>query len=418
MLVRFVCILILTAGVIGCGGDRSGGREEILFWHVFTGNYGEYLDETVEEFNESHEGIKVRAQSMLGYNQIYRKTRLALMSGRLPDVAVAMESMVAEYYPHDVLVDIDSLSSKEELSDYFAPAIATNRYEEYNGRLLSFPFTKSLLMMYTNMDLLRKAGYSRPPATWDEFLEQARAIKKKLGITPYALSLDASTVDAIVLSFGGRIYDHTKQRSVFSEPAGLKTFRLIKQLAEEKLAHRINYHSRNDRIRFLRQEAVFVIRSSTSRSHLLGRIAGDFDWEMTIIPHGKDAKPATVLFGANVCIFKSNPEKEKAAWTFIKFLTSKDVTARWGTITGYMPVRKSAVNTERFKIFLGEAKQNKAAVSNMKYARFEPNVTGWQEMRLNIEKAECDVFEGRMTPEEAVRWLDDASGKLVSSLKK
>jgi len=409
-----VAILSTVLLFASCDARRGRKTRELVFWHTLTGLYKDYLDEIVDEFNSSRDSPKVRAQSMLGYNQIYRKTKLALMSGRLPDIAVAMESMVTEYYPHGVLVDIDRLADESELADYFEPVIETNRYEEFDGKLLSFPFTKSILMMYVNMDMIREAGFSRPPETWEEFIRQARAIKAKRGIVPYALSIDASTVDAFVFSFGGRVYDPQRKRTAFSEPAGLKTFRLIRRLAREGLAHRINYRSRNDRIRFLRREAAFVIRSSSGRPYMSKLIADDFDWDMAMIPHGKGAKPATVLFGANVCIFRSTPGREKDAWEFVKFLTSRDVTARWGTITGYLPVRKSALRTKVFRSFLTEAKQNARAVSNLVHARFEPKNTGWQEMRLYIEKAEGDVFEGRMTPEEAVRWLDETSEKVFA----
>lgn len=413
------CALLIPAFIAltlfgGCnsGGGKEG--EELIFWHTLTGNYQDYLDDIVREYNAAHLGPRVRAQSMLGYNQIYRKTKLALMSGRLPDIAVAMESMVTEYYPHGVLVDIDNLATRDELSDYFDLVIETNRYGEFGGKLLSFPFTKSLLMMYVNMDMVRGAGFSRPPETWEEFFRQARAIKAKRGIRPYALSIDASTVDAFVFSFGGRIYDPAQKRTVFSEPAGLKAFRLIQRLAGERLAHRINYRSRNDRIRFLRREAAFVIRSSTGRPYMLELVGDDFDWDVVMIPHGKGAKRATVLFGANVCIFKSTPQREKDSWEFVKFLTSRDVTAKWGTVTGYLPIRKSAIATELFRNFLAEAKQNERAINSLEHARFEPKNTGWQEMRLYIEKAEGDVFEGRMTPEEAVRWLDETSANVFA----
>ena len=44
------------------------------------------------------------------------------------------------------------------------------------------------------------------------------------------------------------------------------------------------------------------------------------------------------MYGANICIFKSTPEKEMAAWRFINHFTSPPVTARWATQTGYLPV--------------------------------------------------------------------------------
>jgi len=416
-------LLAVTAvlGLSSCGGDGKGKRPagEIVFWHVLTGDYEKHLLSLIDEFNASGPPRQVRPQSMLGYNQIYRKTKLALVSGRLPDVAVAMESMVSEYYPSGRNVDLDALVADAEhgfgpdgLADFFPPMIDTNRYQQFGGKLLSFPFTKSVLMNHVNMDMVRRASFTAPPETWEQFLAQCRAIKKTLGVIPYALSIDASTIDAMVFSFGGEVYDAKRRRTTFDSPAGLATFRLLATLAREGLAHRVDYGSRNDRVRFARKEAAFMIRSSAGRP-MVAQLVGDaFDWDLAVIPHGKDAKPATVLFGSNVCLFTSDPERERAAWALVKFLTSREITARWATMTGYLPVRKSALETDTLKRYLAETKQSPRPIEGLKVARFEPNATGWQEMRELIEKAESDVFEGRETPEQAVRTLDEASERL------
>jgi multiple sugar transport system substrate-binding protein len=268
-------------------------------------------------------------------------------------------------------------------------------------------------MLYVNMDMVRKAGFNAPPETWDDFLEQCRAIKKTLGIKPYALSIDASTVDATVFSFGGEVYDAEKKQTVFNSSAGLAAFRLLETLAKEELAHRIDFDSQNDRIRFARGEAAFFIRSSAGRPQASKLVGKSFDWDLAMLPHGKGTKPATVLFGSNVCLFASSPERERETWELTKFLTSTDVTARWAILTGYLPVRKSALQTPVLQKYLAENKQSRAPIEALGVARFEPSVSSWQEMRTMIEKAEADVFDGRVTAEEAVRSLDESSKNLM-----
>ena len=63
-----------------------------------------------------------------------------------------------------------------------------------NGELnlLSFPFTKSSLVMYYNRSLLKRAGLTgEPPATWDEFEKQAAAVRSKTGEAALAFSIGA-----------------------------------------------------------------------------------------------------------------------------------------------------------------------------------------------------------------------------------
>ena len=74
-----------------------------------------------------------------------------------------------------------------------------------------------------------------------------------------------------------------------------------------------------------------------------------------VIPQGADNKnPKTALYGANAILFKSTPEKQLASWLFLKYFTSKDVTAYWSIQSGYLPVRKSAAESDVYKKFFAE----------------------------------------------------------------
>ena len=48
--------------------------------------------------------------------------------------------------------------SHEDLNDFFPGMIETNVYPQLDGKMYSFPFTKSVLMMYFNKRVLRSAG--------------------------------------------------------------------------------------------------------------------------------------------------------------------------------------------------------------------------------------------------------------------
>jgi len=43
-------------------------------------------------------------------------------------------------------------------------------------------------------------------------------------------------------------------------------------------------------------------------------------------------------------VSKSSPEKQDGAWQYIKFLTSPEQQAIWAAASGYIPVRKSALD--------------------------------------------------------------------------
>ena len=156
-----------------------------------------------------------------------------------------------------------------------------------------------------------------------------------------------------------------------------------------------------------------MIRSSTSRPYLEDMIEDKFDWGLSEIPHGKWCSPVTVMFGANICMFKTTGEKQAAAWGFIKYFTSPKVTALWAVRTGYCPVRRSASGEEPFRSFMNVHPRNRAPFDAISIARPEPNIAGWQEIRTHLDVAETSVVTGLRTADEAVKELTRKANKVL-----
>jgi multiple sugar transport system substrate-binding protein len=142
-------------------------------------------------------------------------------------------------------------------------------------------------------------------------------------------------------------------------------------------------------------------------------IADRFNWGLSEIPHGKLSPPVTVMFGANICMFKTTREKQIAAWQFIKYFASPKVTALWAAKTGYLPVRRSAADEEPFMSLLNAHSRNRVPFDTTSIARPEPNIAGWQEIRTHLDVAETSVITGLKTADEAVRELTRKADKVL-----
>ena len=397
-----LCLLALLAH--GCG--KQPRPETLVFWHTQSQENGKLLQQIVDEYNATNPPMKVSARYIGGYGALFRKVRATIPTGRLPDLVVAYESMVAEYVESGAAVPLDNYLndpdiglSKDSLDDIFPSILANNRYPAYGDRYYTFPFTKSVLMMYYNRDLLKQAGFDTPPETWDDFAQQCLAVKT-LGKKGYALSVDASTLDAMVMSFGGTILSKDRSKALFDQPPGVAAFKTIYDLVKSGAAYQIDTESYGDRKDFVSARCAFIIRSSTTRPFIAKDIQGKFNWDMAIIPHGSGVKPVTVMFGANIAVLKTSPERQRAAWQFIKYFSSKNVTAKWATGTGYLPVRRSAAQTQTVQDFFAQAPVNRRAFDTLPLARPEPGVFGWQAVRDAIEEAESKAIGGRTPPQD------------------
>jgi len=405
-------LLCLLAAPAGCG-DKAPPQGELIFWHMQSQDNAVLLQQIVDDYNAADPPMKVSLRYVGGYTDLFRKVRATIATNKMPpDLVVAYESMVAEYIELGAAVALDDYIADPEvglppadLADIFPGILAGNRYPTYGNLYYTFPFTKSVLMMYYNRDMLRQAGLSgEPPVTWSEFKEACKAVRAA-GRQGYALSVDASTVDAMVMSFGGELLDEANRRALFDSPASLAAFRLIHDMARDGLCYQIDTRSYGDRKDFASGLCAFMIRSSTTRPYIEKDIEDRFDWDMAIIPHAEGVDPVTVLFGANIAVLRTTPERQRAAWRFVRYFSSSEVTARWAMGTGYLPVRASAAKTPAVRAFFEERARNRRAFDALAHARTEPGVAGWQAVRTEIELAEADAVRNRIPPKEIAEKL-------------
>src|SRR5690606_18198372 len=226
------------------------------------------------------------------------------------------ESMTSVYIQSGAVAPLDDFVNDpelgytaEELEDFFPGVIEINRYPQFDNRMYSFPFCKSVLMMYFNEDVLREAGIAAPPRTWDEFLEQCRQVKARTGKFAYAINVDASTIDGMIYSMGGEVVDGST--TLFASPESIRVFDLLETLAKEKLCYVIPARTYDDEAAFAQDQIAFFLRSSSSRTSILRVMEGSTEgWGIAPIPQADPDNPRTVLYGPNVCIFNTTPEQQ------------------------------------------------------------------------------------------------------------
>ncbi len=392
---------------------------ELTFWHRQTGDSEVLQQKLIDEFQAANPTIKIKAESLGDYNKLYQKAIAAIQANAAPDLIAAYENQAAEYYDAGALVPFDDyVNSKKyglseaDLKDYVSAYLEATRFSQYGGKMLTFPYTKSDLVMYSNMEVLRAAGIDRPAGTWEEFLAQCRKVVA-IGKQCYALEVSASTYDGFVFSFGGDLVSPDGKKTLFDQPATTKTLQLYETLAKEKLAYQIQ--GTDDQNDVLAGRAAYMIRSSTSVPRLASGFKDNAKWQVSIIPQGTTGRPSTVLFGANISMMKSTPEKQLAAWQFVKWLTSKDVTARWGLdpSNGYFPVRQSSLDSAAAKKFMDDNPRFQQAFEISKQGRVEPSVLGWQEARNAIEDAVGSILGGKALAAQAQQTLVQRANKAV-----
>lgn len=392
---------------------------EVTFWHTQTGPSKDALEAIVADFNKSHPNIKVKPEFVDNYTNVYKKVMASISGGGVPDMSVAYETMVADYMDAKAVVPFDDYVkstkyglTKDEIDDYVPAFWEANKYPQFKNQMLSFPFTKSMLLMYYNADLLKAAGIEKAPETWDDFQADCDALMKN-NVKCYAMGVDASTIDGWIYSRGGTLLSDDLKSAKFNAQPGYDSFAFMQNLLKKGEAYQISKQYA-DQADFGQQRAAFTFGTQAGLAFYQKEVNGKFNWGVANMPHAKDVKPATVLYGGNIAIFKTTPEKQLACWLFIKYFTSPEVTARWAAVSNYTPVRLSAMKTPAMQDKLKSLPQYGTAINDvLPYARPEPYVKGWEPTRQYLSDALVAVINGQKDPKAA---LDEAAAKANKEL--
>ena len=127
-------------------------------------------------------------------------------------------------------------------------------------------------------------------------------------------------------------------------------------------------------------------------------------------------KPASIIYGTNIGMFKTATQSQKdAAWEFIKWFIGKDNEIRWSLGTYYAPIQKSALDDPHMQEQLNKTPGLHEAYLQLENAVFEPRIEAWFEGRnvLIAEGLEPPTL-GKKTAQQA---LDFAAQKLINRAK-
>ncbi len=350
----------------------------------------------------------MKAEFQGTYTQLYQKTLAAMQGGGLPDTLVAAESQVADYARTGIVVTLDPYLngrnglSKANQDDIERPHLEASRYAQYGNRLLSFPFARSLQAFFVNDDLLRQLGETAPK-TWADLERVAkRASRADSGPRRYGwmIGSNASSFYSWVLSRGGKLSSDDGKTVAWDGRDGSEALQLVRRCLDEQWC----YAARGFEWQTLFGEGnlLFAQGATNGRAFLHAAVKSPLNWSVAPLP-GPNAKARAVVNGGVFAVLRSTPEKQVAAWEFMKWFTDTKQTVRWSISSGYLPLRRSAASDADLQdAWRAADPQGRQAFDLVASSSPEPNVRGALDMRSIVEDMLTLVVTRRATPEEAL----------------
>jgi multiple sugar transport system substrate-binding protein/sn-glycerol 3-phosphate transport system substrate-binding protein len=254
-------------------------------------------------------------------------------------------------------------------------------------------------VLYYNLSWLKEMGYEAAPKTPEEFKEMAckavdNPFSKGTGDAEpigMAMRYDASNMASWVFAFGGDIFDTTTNKFTFDSPEAIAAMSFLQSLAADGCVRIVDGY--DDQVQFGAGKSLFTSASSSGLGVYYPKAieagVGEMEWGVAAIPNTGTIKQN--IYGASVSIPKSTPERELAAWLFLKYYTSPDVQVYWAKETQYFPVRKSVA--EKMTDFFETYPPYKTAWELIQYGAFEPAVPGYDPIRTEMNNAMASIIE-------------------------
>ena len=218
---------------------------------------------------------------------------------------------------------------------------------------MGLPAQRSARFVFYNQTWAHELGFANPPATADEFRQQACAANasflkdsdpKNDGYGGWIVDTDWQTTYSWLLAFGGGVVDGGNYG--FRTDPNLAALQFIKGLFDSHCAWLSTEPTPFDS--FARRSALFISAdlaglSSQAASMTSLKNTDDVDRHPVPGPQGN----GLVAYGPSYTVLKSTPEKQLAAWLFARWMLSPENQAQWVEATGLFPLRTSVARHDR-----------------------------------------------------------------------
>jgi multiple sugar transport system substrate-binding protein len=369
------------------GVDPRGQR--LTWWHGYSGERDLYA--IVFHFNYSNAcEIQVDLKYQGSYAAIHGKMVSALAKGSPPDLVIGYQNDQAVYQKTNGLVDLEPYVQDltwglipEDQTDFYPSFWNQSVHPAYVNQRLGFALNRSMEVMFYNTTWARELGFDRPPATPAEFEAQACAAASANGIGGYILRNNASALAAWTFAFGGDVLDESGTRYVFNSPATIEAMTMLKRMADNRCAYNLKGYPNTA---FAARRALFTQGSSSGLPFYLEDLerAGKGDtFDIIALPH-TTAQPRQNVYGGDIMIPATSPERQLAAWIFLKWFTTPEIQALWVKVSTYYPTRLSTV--DRLQNYQAKNPVWTAGYELLPFAVYEPQLISYDSVRVLAQK--------------------------------
>jgi multiple sugar transport system substrate-binding protein len=391
----------------GCASDDDA----LTFFFAANPDERDARMRIVDEFQRRHPDIKVRA--VLSAPGVMQQLSTFCAGGKCPDVLMAWDLTYSELADLGVLLDLNTMLARDP---DFAAQLKSDSIEAlyetftFNGGQYVFPEQWSGNYLFYNRRLFAEAGVPAPPRTWEqpwsfaEFLDTARALTKRNGsgrISQWGfVNTFVSYYSAGLFAMNNGVPWSTPLKNPthfnFENDAFIEAVQFYADLANRhKVAPNASeVQSMSTPDLFAAGKAAIAMGGHWRYQTFIRADGLDFDVAPLPVGPRRQGQPAHSNIGSTGLAISSSSQRKEQAWEFVKFATGPVGQALIGESSLFVPVLRSALNSDGFLKAHGGLGNLAVLTEGPAYSEGLPVSPAWEKISALMDRNMGPVLRG------------------------
>lgn len=329
------------------------GRE-ILFLHPFVGELAKQYQTWAEEFNQDNPyGIRIKVESTGGLDSLP-----SMVQSRNPQVILATPEFLSRGLEEGWLVALDGYLALPEFGVSEAEQQKINEefwlQDRFSGAQSGFPALRTVIGLIYNSTWANELGYTTPPKTPQELLEQACAAARennrsvyldKRGTGGWLLTTDPLHEIAWWYAFEVKVLpDKPGEEIQFEQNGVVTTFKFLRNMQSQGcLWQGLNpspYRYFSERYTLFYIGALQDVPLQQAYNQSLEK---KDEWKLIPFPR-QNQKPFFLTHGFSYGLIKAEPNLQMAGWLWIRWLADPSRQSTLTRLYQGIPLENSSKN--------------------------------------------------------------------------
>ena len=353
-----LCCCLMLLVFAGCSQPPSPSHK-ILLWHWMT-DCNETFLELAQQY-QKETGVEVTVRLFAPSDSYSQMIIAAAQANVLPDIygILNTKSIVADFIKAGLVADLTRDMNADGgawANSLFDKALADKRFEAGNiygvkAGIYGVPIDVTNEQMLYNKKLLAHAGITSPPSTYEEFIKDARALRR-VGITPFVSGWgELWLLDCFASNYAFNIMGEEKVFATYrgevkyTDPDWIKVLGVFVDLRDkgvlmDGIVTKGNKYAEQD---FALERAAFAFNGSWC-VNVYHDMNPNLDYGVMPPSPVSTAYPMKIWGGAgsSFVVNAGSPNKDKAI-AFLKWLTAKQQQVLFARQTNNLPSNKEAL---------------------------------------------------------------------------